>query len=122
MPIPAQYAIGPDGVIRDVKADPDLFELGDAKAASRIRERAERPVVRRLASLSSSAWTCWSGVAGAASAAAFSGPASAVSAAVVENSKLIPVWLVDEKSVGQEIMVAVDGSQNSLRAVDHLAR
>ncbi|MGB5986050.1 MAG: universal stress protein [Desulfobacterales bacterium] len=47
--------------------------------------------------------------------------AGSVSAAVVDNSKLIPVWLVDEKSAGQEIMVAVDGSQNSLRAVDHLA-
>jgi nucleotide-binding universal stress UspA family protein len=44
-----------------------------------------------------------------------------VSSAVVENSKLIPVWLVDEKSTGQDILVAVDGSQSSLRAVDHLA-
>ena len=47
--------------------------------------------------------------------------AGSVSSAVVENSKLIPVWLVDEKSAGQEILVAVDGSQTSLRAVDHLA-
>jgi CBS-domain-containing membrane protein len=28
----------------DVKADPDLFELSDGKAAGRIKERAERPV------------------------------------------------------------------------------
>jgi CBS-domain-containing membrane protein len=28
----------------DVKADPDLLELGDGTLASRIRERAERPV------------------------------------------------------------------------------
>lgn len=28
----------------DLKADPDLLELGDGKVAARIRERAERPV------------------------------------------------------------------------------
>ena len=47
--------------------------------------------------------------------------AGSVSSAVVDNSKLIPVWLVDERGTGKEIMVAVDGSPNSLRAVDHLA-
>jgi nucleotide-binding universal stress UspA family protein len=44
-----------------------------------------------------------------------------VSANIVENSPLIPVWLVDEKGPSQEMMVAVDGSESSLRAVDHLA-
>ena len=44
-----------------------------------------------------------------------------VSANVVDNSPLIPVWLVDEKSASNAVMVAVDGSESSLRAVDHLA-
>ena len=44
-----------------------------------------------------------------------------VSANVVDNSPLIPVWLVDEKSASKTVMVAVDGSESSLRAVDHLA-
>ncbi|WP_319407174.1 universal stress protein [uncultured Desulfosarcina sp.] len=44
-----------------------------------------------------------------------------VSANIVDNSQLVPVWLVDEKSPSQEVMVAVDGSESSLRAVDHLA-
>jgi nucleotide-binding universal stress UspA family protein len=44
-----------------------------------------------------------------------------VSATVVDHSELLPVWVVDEKSASKGIMVAVDGSQSSLRAVDHLA-
>ena len=44
-----------------------------------------------------------------------------VSANIVDNSQLIPVWLVDEKGPSNEIMIAVDGSESSLRAVDHLA-
>ena len=44
-----------------------------------------------------------------------------VSANVVENSPLIPVWLVDEKTASNAVMVAVDRSESSLRAVDHLA-
>ena len=44
-----------------------------------------------------------------------------VSANVVDNSPVIPVWLVDEKSASNAVMVAVDGSESSLRAVDHLA-
>ena len=44
-----------------------------------------------------------------------------VSANVVDNSPVIPVWLVDEKSASNTVMVAVDGSESSLRAVDHLA-
>ncbi len=44
-----------------------------------------------------------------------------VSANIVDNSQLIPIWLVDEKGPSREIMIAVDGSESSLRAVDHLA-
>lgn len=44
-----------------------------------------------------------------------------VSANIVDNSQLIPVWLVGEKGPSKEIMIAVDGSESSLRAVDHLA-
>jgi nucleotide-binding universal stress UspA family protein len=44
-----------------------------------------------------------------------------VSNNIVDNSELLPVWLVDEKSPSKGIMVAVDGSGSSLRAVDHLA-
>ena len=44
-----------------------------------------------------------------------------VSANVVDHSELLPVWIVDKKSPSKGIMVAVDGSQSSLRAVDHLA-
>lgn len=44
-----------------------------------------------------------------------------VSANIVDNSKDTPIWLVDERGSSGDIMVAVDGSQNSLKAVDHLA-
>jgi nucleotide-binding universal stress UspA family protein len=44
-----------------------------------------------------------------------------VSANVVDNSPLIPVWLVDESTASKAVMVAVDGSESSLRAVDHLS-
>jgi nucleotide-binding universal stress UspA family protein len=44
-----------------------------------------------------------------------------VSANVVDNSPLIPVWLVDEQGPAKSIMVAVDGSESSLSAVDHMA-
>ena len=44
-----------------------------------------------------------------------------VSANVVDHSTDIPVWLVDEKGSSKDILVAVDGSENSLKAVDHLA-
>jgi nucleotide-binding universal stress UspA family protein len=47
--------------------------------------------------------------------------AGSVSGAIVENSELIPVWLVDERVVSFKIMVAVDGSPSALRAVDHMA-
>ena len=44
-----------------------------------------------------------------------------VSANVVNNSTNIPVWLVDEEGSSKDILFAVDGSENSLKAVDHLA-
>ena len=50
--------------------------------------------------------------------AAFMG---SVSANVIENSKSTPVWLIDGKVDSSKILFAVDGSENSLRAVDHLA-
>lgn len=44
-----------------------------------------------------------------------------VSANIVDNSHLLPVWIVNEKTSANAIMVAVDGSESSLRAVDHMA-
>lgn len=44
-----------------------------------------------------------------------------VSSAVAQNSGLIPVWLVDADLSPSKILLAVDGSEASLRAVDHLA-
>lgn len=44
-----------------------------------------------------------------------------VTAKLVEHSKLIPVWVLDGNVTSTKIMVAVDGSESSLRAVDHLS-
>ncbi len=44
-----------------------------------------------------------------------------VSAHLIENSPLIPVWMVDGKVFSTRVMAAVDGSESALRAVDHLA-
>ena len=44
-----------------------------------------------------------------------------VSANTVENAAATPVWLVDEPGPSRDVLVAVDGSENSLKAVDHLA-
>ncbi len=44
-----------------------------------------------------------------------------VSNNVVNNSELLPIWVVDDTPLSKGIMVAVDGSRNSLRAVDHLS-
>lgn len=43
-----------------------------------------------------------------------------VSSDLIQNSRLIPVWLVDGEVGSGDILAAVDGSENSLRAVDHL--
>ncbi|MCP4623832.1 MAG: universal stress protein [bacterium] len=44
-----------------------------------------------------------------------------VSSKLLEHSQYIPVWLVDGEITSDKIMVAVDGSESSLRAVDHLS-
>ncbi len=44
-----------------------------------------------------------------------------VSAHLVENSPVIPVWLVDGDVRSMRVMAAVDGSESALRAVDHMA-
>jgi nucleotide-binding universal stress UspA family protein len=44
-----------------------------------------------------------------------------VTANIVEHSTSTPVWLVDGEVVSPKIMFAVDGSENSLKALDHLA-
>ncbi len=41
---------------------------------------------------------------------------------LVEHSRVIPLWIVDGNVVSSEkILVAVDGSESALRAVDHLS-
>jgi nucleotide-binding universal stress UspA family protein len=42
-------------------------------------------------------------------------------AELVEHSRLIPVWVVDGDVKSMKMMMAVDGSEASLRAVDHLS-
>jgi nucleotide-binding universal stress UspA family protein len=44
-----------------------------------------------------------------------------VSNNIVDNSELLPVWVVDAQPSANSVMVAVDGSESSFRAVDHLA-
>lgn len=44
-----------------------------------------------------------------------------VSANILEQSKSIPIWLIDGEVDSSKILFAVDGSENSLKAVDHLA-
>ena len=43
------------------------------------------------------------------------------SANIVEHSQVTPVWLIDGDVSGSKLMAAVDGSEASLRAVDHLS-
>lgn len=45
---------------------------------------------------------------------------SSVSSAVLERSQILPVWMVDGNPVSKKVLVAVDGSQSAMRAVDHL--
>lgn len=40
---------------------------------------------------------------------------------LLEHSQLIPVWVVDGKIDSSRFIMAVDGSESSLRAVDHFA-
>lgn len=44
-----------------------------------------------------------------------------VSGNVIQQSKILPVWVVDGDLTPGNILVAVDGSVNTMRAVDHLA-
>ena len=43
-----------------------------------------------------------------------------VAAKVVEHALKIPVWVVAGETVSMKVMLAVDGSENSFRDVDHL--
>jgi len=43
-----------------------------------------------------------------------------LTADLVEHSKLVPVWVVDGDVKSSKVMLAIDGSESSLRAVDHL--
>jgi nucleotide-binding universal stress UspA family protein len=44
-----------------------------------------------------------------------------VTADLVEHSQVIPIWVVDGQNPSSEILLAVDGSQSALRALDHMA-
>lgn len=44
-----------------------------------------------------------------------------VTANVLEHSRVIPVWLVDGDVTASEILVAIDGSESSLRTIDHVS-
>ena len=43
------------------------------------------------------------------------------SANIIEHSQVTPVWLVDGNMTGSRLVIAVDGSEASLRAIDHLS-
>lgn len=43
-----------------------------------------------------------------------------VTADLVENSTFLPIWIVDGEVRSSKLMVAVDGSESSMRAIDHL--
>ncbi len=47
--------------------------------------------------------------------------AGSVTTNILEQSQGIPVWLVDGEAGAGEILVAVDGSEASLRVVDHIS-
>lgn len=44
-----------------------------------------------------------------------------VTAKLVEHSRVVPVWVIDGKVTSTKFLVATDGSEASLRAVDHLS-
>jgi nucleotide-binding universal stress UspA family protein len=44
-----------------------------------------------------------------------------LTADLLEHSAVIPVWMVDGEIASTRVMIAVDGSESSLRAVDHLS-
>ena len=45
--------------------------------------------------------------------------AGSVTTDILEQSQVIPVWLVDGEVASSEMLMAIDGSEASLRAVDH---
>ncbi len=47
--------------------------------------------------------------------------AGSVTTNILEQSQVIPVWLVDGEGASSEILMAIDGSEASLRAVDHVS-
>jgi nucleotide-binding universal stress UspA family protein len=46
--------------------------------------------------------------------------AGSITSNILEHSRVIPVWVIDGQITSTRIMLAVDGSESSLRAVDHL--
>jgi nucleotide-binding universal stress UspA family protein len=44
-----------------------------------------------------------------------------VTASLLEHSNYLPIWVVDGPVTFRSVLVAVDGSESSLRAVEHLA-
>ena len=40
---------------------------------------------------------------------------------LVEHSKVTPLWIVDGKVTSNRVLIAIDGSESALRAVDHLS-
>jgi nucleotide-binding universal stress UspA family protein len=47
--------------------------------------------------------------------------AGSITTNLLEHSRIIPVWVIDGQVTSTRIMIAVDGSQSSLKAVDHLS-
>ena len=47
--------------------------------------------------------------------------AGSVTTDILEQSQVIPVWLVDGEVASSEMLMAIDGSEASLRAVDHVS-
>ena len=43
-----------------------------------------------------------------------------VSQQVLDLAKTVPVWVVDGEPVGHKVLIALDGSEDSFRAVDHV--
>lgn len=43
-----------------------------------------------------------------------------VSQKVIQKARSVPVWLVDGETLGHKVLVALDGSEGSFKAVDHV--
>ncbi len=43
-----------------------------------------------------------------------------LTAKLIEHSEVIPLWVVDGKVTSERVLVAIDGSESGLRAVDHV--